>query len=97
MVVELTGGGGIKWHEFFRGVDWGLVLWILQPPFIPMVANWEEEGVEGNNPIDMEQWDKRKCCLQGHDEENPEWEDEGLIDPSRTDDFSKWMVPSMKN
>lgn len=42
----------IKGHEFFRGVDWNLVVEVSRPPLIP-----EEPGVkgmEGNNGIDVE-------------------------------------------
>lgn len=94
---------GVKQHEVFRGVDWSSVLRISRPPFIPAAADWEEEGAEGNNPIDVEE------CVQeifrngnGNDNDNrsavskvaregiPDGnrDDEGSIDPSSTTDFS---------
>ncbi|XP_020599563.1 serine/threonine-protein kinase OXI1-like [Phalaenopsis equestris] len=38
----------IKRHEFFRGVDWDLVVDIARPPYIPMGKKWEEvsEGLD---------------------------------------------------
>ncbi|PKU71074.1 serine/threonine-protein kinase OXI1 [Dendrobium catenatum] len=36
----------IKRHEFFRGVDWDLVVDIARPPYIPMRKDWDE-GIEG--------------------------------------------------
>ncbi|PKA55928.1 Serine/threonine-protein kinase OXI1 [Apostasia shenzhenica] len=40
------GDNEIRLHEFFRGVDWGLLFKLARPPFIPVGAEWEE-GVHG--------------------------------------------------
>ncbi|XP_010930155.1 serine/threonine-protein kinase OXI1 [Elaeis guineensis] len=91
---------GVKRHEFFRGVDWDSVLRISRPPFIPAAVDWEEEGADGNSPIDVEKW-VQEVFGNGNDNGNrtatsevareriPDGNrEEGLIDPSKTDDFS---------
>ncbi|KAL6978871.1 Serine/Threonine protein kinase, catalytic domain [Sarracenia purpurea var. burkii] len=42
----------IKGHDFFRGVDWDLILQIARPPYVP--SRPEDEGTEGNKGIDVE-------------------------------------------
>ncbi|XP_010532919.1 PREDICTED: serine/threonine-protein kinase OXI1 [Tarenaya hassleriana] len=42
---------GIKGHDFFRGVNWNLVLWVSRPPYIPSPENGENDGV---TKIDVE-------------------------------------------
>ncbi|XAR58770.1 Non-specific serine/threonine protein kinase [Bertholletia excelsa] len=42
----------IKDHDFFRGVDWDLVLQLARPPFIPSAPNGED--IKGNKGIDVE-------------------------------------------
>lgn len=42
----------IKGHDFFRGVDWDLILQIPRPPFIPVRP--EEKDLEVNSGIDVE-------------------------------------------
>ncbi|KAK1354020.1 Serine/threonine-protein kinase OXI1 [Heracleum sosnowskyi] len=42
----------IKGHEFFRGVDWNLVVEVTRPPLIPVEPC--VTGMEGNNGIDVE-------------------------------------------
>ncbi|KAE9463711.1 hypothetical protein C3L33_04388, partial [Rhododendron williamsianum] len=44
---------GIKGHGFFRGVDWGTVVEITRPPYIPPVGP-EEEELRGEEGIDVE-------------------------------------------
>lgn len=44
---------GIKGHDFFRGVDWGTVVEITRPPYIPPVGS-EEEELKGEEGIDVE-------------------------------------------
>ncbi|EHA8589273.1 serine/threonine-protein kinase OXI1 [Cocos nucifera] len=60
---------GVKRHEFFRGVDWDAVLQISRPPFIPAAVDCEEEGAEGNNPIDVEKR-VQEVFSNGHDNGN---------------------------
>ncbi|KAK3004669.1 hypothetical protein RJ639_018286 [Escallonia herrerae] len=42
----------IKGHDFFRGVDWDLIMEIPRPPFIP--DGPAVEDTKGNNEIDVE-------------------------------------------
>ncbi|KAJ6729022.1 RHO-ASSOCIATED PROTEIN KINASE 1/2-RELATED [Salix viminalis] len=46
---ERIGVEGIKGHDFFKGIDWDLLLHILRPPYIPFMENWS--GEEGKNVI----------------------------------------------
>lgn len=43
---------GIKGHDYFKGIDWELILLIQRPPYIP--AQIESEGREGMKRIDVE-------------------------------------------
>ncbi|XP_008804196.2 serine/threonine-protein kinase OXI1-like [Phoenix dactylifera] len=91
---------GVKQHDFFRGVDWDSVLRISRPPFIPAVADWEEEGAEGHDPIDVEKsvqevFGNRNDNGNGNAAANVLTDrisvgnkEEGTTDPSRTADFS---------
>ncbi|XWS76020.1 hypothetical protein CRYUN_Cryun01aG0141900 [Craigia yunnanensis] len=47
---------GIKGHDYFKGIDWELILQIERPPYIPARSEMEilEEGKEGINKIDVE-------------------------------------------
>ncbi|XVE72687.1 hypothetical protein DITRI_Ditri11bG0058900 [Diplodiscus trichospermus] len=47
---------GIKGHDYFKGIDWDLILRVERPPYIPAQSEKEilEEGKEGNNKIDVE-------------------------------------------
>ncbi|XP_011024582.1 PREDICTED: serine/threonine-protein kinase OXI1 [Populus euphratica] len=52
---ERIGVEGIKGHDFFKGIDWDLLLQILRPPYIPLMDNWNEgEGKDGIKEIDVE-------------------------------------------
>ncbi|MFS7930140.1 putative protein kinase AGC-RSK-2 family [Helianthus anomalus] len=42
----------IKGHDFFKGVDWGHVVQISRPPFVP--GRFDEECIELNKKIDIE-------------------------------------------
>ncbi|KAF5810322.1 putative protein kinase AGC-RSK-2 family [Helianthus annuus] len=42
----------IKGHDFFKGVDWGHVVQISRPPFVP--GRFDEECTELNKKIDIE-------------------------------------------
>ncbi|KAA8550561.1 hypothetical protein F0562_002245 [Nyssa sinensis] len=42
----------IKGHDFFRGVDWDLIIRIARPPFIPVGPQFED--TKGNKDIDVE-------------------------------------------
>ncbi|XP_044502992.1 serine/threonine-protein kinase OXI1 [Mangifera indica] len=47
----------IKGHDFFRGINWDLVLKIVRPPHIPScyeLENKTDGGTEGNKEIDVE-------------------------------------------
>ncbi|CAL9224990.1 unnamed protein product [Arabidopsis halleri] len=37
---------GIKGHDFFRGLDWDLVLKVSRPPYIPAPANYEISKID---------------------------------------------------
>ncbi|XVE78158.1 hypothetical protein DITRI_Ditri13aG0121500 [Diplodiscus trichospermus] len=47
---------GIKGHDFFKGIDWEMILQIQRPPYIPAQSEEEisGEGKEGINKIDVE-------------------------------------------
>ncbi|XVF21306.1 hypothetical protein REPUB_Repub12eG0079600 [Reevesia pubescens] len=47
---------GIKGHDYFKGIDWELILQIERPPYIPAQSEEEflEEGKEGINKINVE-------------------------------------------
>ncbi|EEF28883.1 serine/threonine-protein kinase OXI1 [Ricinus communis] len=52
---------GIKGHEFFKGIDWKLILEMSRPPYIPL-ANYDcrgNEGTEGKMKIDVESFVQR--------------------------------------
>ncbi|KAK6238824.1 hypothetical protein QUC31_004293 [Theobroma cacao] len=46
----------VKGHDFFKGIDWELILRIGRPPYIPPQSGNEiwKEGAEGFNKIDVE-------------------------------------------
>ncbi|XVF32093.1 hypothetical protein REPUB_Repub17cG0052400 [Reevesia pubescens] len=47
---------GIKGHDYFKGIDWELILQIERPPYIPAQSekDFSEKGKEGINKIDVE-------------------------------------------
>ncbi|XP_022758765.1 serine/threonine-protein kinase OXI1-like [Durio zibethinus] len=47
---------GIKGHNYFKGIDWELILGIERPPYIPVQTEKDfwEEGTEVINKIDVE-------------------------------------------
>ncbi|GAB4830315.1 serine threonine-protein kinase [Ancistrocladus abbreviatus] len=49
---------GIKEHDFFRGVDWNMILKISRPPFIPERPEMVE-GTDGIKAIDVESFVQR--------------------------------------
>ncbi|KAK6937867.1 Protein kinase domain [Dillenia turbinata] len=91
----------IKRHEFFRGVNWELILELSRPPFIPSDKVVEDE--EGIKAIDVE--DFVQSVFSGADLQKKEIEDqnqnnnnkiaddnrgvwvEGLNNPSEADNF----------
>uniref|UniRef100_A0A5B7AJW5 non-specific serine/threonine protein kinase n=1 Tax=Davidia involucrata TaxID=16924 RepID=A0A5B7AJW5_DAVIN len=90
---------GVKGHDFFRGVDWDLILRIPRPPFIPVRP--ECEDTEANKDIDVESFvdgifkigdDEKVEANETAENKNDEntgngvWV-EGLNHPSQTDKF----------
>ncbi|KAI9177257.1 hypothetical protein LWI28_012945 [Acer negundo] len=61
----------IKGHDFFRGIDWDLVLTISRPPYIPL-QHLENgiEGKEGIKEIDVELFVQRIFQTSGECEKN---------------------------
>ncbi|XP_021720153.1 serine/threonine-protein kinase OXI1-like [Chenopodium quinoa] len=44
----------IKGHDFFKGVDWEMIVRLERPPFIPDQEEVDDEGIDGNKAIDVE-------------------------------------------
>ncbi|KMT15160.1 hypothetical protein BVRB_3g062740 [Beta vulgaris subsp. vulgaris] len=45
---------GIKGHDFFKGVDWDMIIRLERPPFIPLEKEVKEEDINGVKAIDVE-------------------------------------------
>lgn len=92
-------GQGIKMHGFFRGVDWGKVLEISRPPFIPEGSLEVGEGMDGEDDkgIDVEEYVEGifRCDEMGrgksnYGDEEGVWVD-GLNNNNNADDENFWM------
>ncbi|KNA18294.1 hypothetical protein SOVF_072180, partial [Spinacia oleracea] len=44
----------IKGHDFFKGVDWDMILRLIRPPYIPDQEEMGEESIDGIKAIDVE-------------------------------------------
>ncbi|CAK9188574.1 unnamed protein product [Ilex paraguariensis] len=64
----------VKVHDFFKGVDWNLILRIQRPPCIPVRP--EDKGIEGNKGIDVEDFVHEifKAVEEEKEEENKDSE-----------------------
>lgn len=92
---------GIKGHEYFKGIDWDLILQMDRPPYIP--AQSEDESKEGMKEIDdvesfvQEIFANDVECggkNKGDDDENPNTNDSHSLNknickpPSQPNPFS---------
>ncbi|KAF8693701.1 hypothetical protein HU200_039118 [Digitaria exilis] len=88
------GAHGVKRHAFFRGVDWGRVLDVARPPFIPPASDGEDGGDDAGVEAEGEALDVEKVVHEvvvgtsGNGEMPPE--DVGS-DEGRDYDFSMFF------